>query len=539
MSLPYSTSRAVFLGNDVTTRFPFSFTVWQNVELAVTVTDPAGNSNLVQGWQVELSPTGGTLVYEHNHAPLPTGYSLAITRAMPFTQEIDLVSGTRFDAEAIETALDKATAERQQLREALSRAVKLPETSLDTPENLVQNLYTARNEAQAAADNAQTSENNAAASATLAANTVAAGLVSVEAARAGAVADVQAEGAVHIAAATAQAAAAASSADTALAQAAAAATSASTAQAWAESTTNPDPNDTTSKSAKSWAEQAGADVTATIARVETAGTEQVNAINALVTETPAPFSIPKTGAGKTLDQWVSIMGKVIGEAFISTGTDVPAGALPADGTQYTGFNVTYPDAYTWVTTKAKTKTLTEYTAIVNQHGECGFWGLDTATGTVRVPMIKSFIQGTTSVENRWFVQIYSSVLPASTADMANWNTQLDGRANTTLSNLTQEGTTKVAHLAMPGARVINLQASDAATAAVADGYLYICAWYPGGLSWIRAIVDGRIFQTSFSTQSNTDYISLFIPIRKSQLYLTEKFNCAWKLIEFVYAEGAY
>ena len=341
------------------------------------------------------------------------------------------------------------------------------------------------------------------------------------------------------------------------------------------------------------------------------------AITDLVSLTAIAGGIPKADStGKLALGWIDIpAGKAIGEVFIYTGIDVPAGALPADGTQYTGFNVTYPDAYTWVTTKAKTKTLTEYTAIVNQHGECGFWGLDTATGTVRVPMIKSFIQGTTSVDDisksveaglpnitgtlasvenrydapsysgalsfyrdgngnlniggsggnsgplsfdasisnaaygksttvqppsikyRWFVQIYSSVLPASTADMANWNTQLDGRANTTLSNLTQEGTTKVAHLAMPSARVINLQADDAA--AVADGYLYICAWYLAGTSWIRATVDGRIFQTSFSIPSNTDYISLFIPIRKSQLYSLRNFRCTWKLIEFVYAEGAY
>ena len=240
MSLPYSTSRAVFLGNDVTTRFPFSFTVWKDAELAVTVTDLEGKSSLVQGWQVELSPTGGTLVYEHNHAPLPTGYSLAITRAMPFTQEVDLISGTRFDAEAIEIALDKATAERQQLREALSRAVKLPETSLDTPESLVQNLYAARNEAQTAADNAQTSENNAAASASLANSSNASAL-----------------------------------------------TSANAAQAWAESTTSPDPTDSTKKSAKSWAEQAGADVTATVALVTAEGDAQVARVEALFTPFPA------------------------------------------------------------------------------------------------------------------------------------------------------------------------------------------------------------------------------------------------------------
>jgi hypothetical protein len=342
MSLPYSTSRAVFFGNDVTTRFPFSFTVWKDAELAVTVTDPAGKSNLVQGWQVELSPTGGTLVYAHNHAPLPTGYSLAITRAMPFTQEIDLIAGTRFDAEAIETALDKATAERQQLREALSRAVKLPETSLDSPENLVQNLYAARNEAQAAANNAQTSETNAAASATLAANTVAAGLVSLEEARANAVADVQTEGAVQIAAATAQAAAAASSADTALAQATAAATSANAAQAWAESPTSPDSNDSSKKSAKSWAEQAGADVTAAVALVTAEGTKQVglvaaegaaqvNHIHSLVSVTPAAHSIPETDESGKLNAWVDFPDSVpVGTLLFNYSASI-SGYLPCNG----------------------------------------------------------------------------------------------------------------------------------------------------------------------------------------------------------------
>ena len=247
----------------------------------------------------------------------------------------------------------------------------------------------------------------------------------------------------------------------------------------------------------------GIDVASTPDFSSNADLAQVKAITDLVTDVPTAGGIPQAGANNKLSSdWIDIpAGKTIGELFPYTGIDVPAGALPADGTQYPGFNTTYQDAYAWVTTKAKTKTLTEYTAIVNQYGECGFWGLDTATGTVRVPMIKSFIQGTTSVDDisksveaglpnitgtlasvenryaapsysgalsfyrdgdgnlgasgsngnsgplsfdasisnaaygksttvqpqsikyRWFVQIYSSVLPASTADMANWNRQ--------------------------------------------------------------------------------------------------------------------
>lgn len=302
MSLPYSPSRAIFEGNGITTRFPFSFTVWNSTQLQVSLTDTAGNTSTAQGWQVELSATGGTLIYELNNAPLPAGYSLAITRAMPFTQEIDLVSGTRFDAEAIEIAFDKACAERQQLREALARAVKLPETSLDTPENLVQNIYTARNEAQTAASHAAASELAAASSASLANTTVQAGLVSLEGARAeavtavgtakstalaaitdsqsAAVSAVQAEGAAQISAATTQANSAEASATAAAASAEAADTVLASAQ-------------TTISAAQSAAVTAVTTQQGTsIAAVETAqntaiaavGTEQATAIAAVQTQ---------------------------------------------------------------------------------------------------------------------------------------------------------------------------------------------------------------------------------------------------------------
>ncbi|MDD2967179.1 MAG: hypothetical protein PHN64_06840 [Desulfovibrionaceae bacterium] len=367
MSLPYSPSRAIFEGNGITTRFPFSFTVWNSTQLQVSLTDTAGNTSTAQGWQVELSATGGTLIYELNNAPLPAGYSLAITRAMPFTQEVDLVSGTRFDAEAIEIAFDKACAERQQLREALARAVKLPETSLDTPENLVQNIYTARNEAQTAASHAAASELAAASSATLAAATVQAGLVSLEGARAeavtavdtaqntaltaitdsqhAAVSTVQAACAPLIATATAQAnsatasaTAAASAASAASTQATAAAASAASAQAWAEGSTAPNPADPASKSAKSWAEQAGADVTASVAQVTAEGTAQVARVQTLASATPTAGGIPQAGEdGKVAAGWLPstfLAGGIVLFSGTFGGSDgkrpIPLGASAAE-----------------------------------------------------------------------------------------------------------------------------------------------------------------------------------------------------------------
>ena len=128
MSLPNSDSRALFEGNGAATQFPFSFRVWDESQLVVSLTSPQGKTSRATGWTAALTDTGGTVSYLHEGAPLPEGWKLSIVRNMPFVQEVELISGTRFDPEVIETALDQAAAERQQLLEQLSRAVIMPPT---------------------------------------------------------------------------------------------------------------------------------------------------------------------------------------------------------------------------------------------------------------------------------------------------------------------------------------------------------------------------------------------------------------------------
>ncbi|MCI7616799.1 MULTISPECIES: hypothetical protein [Desulfovibrio] len=169
MTMPYSPGRALFEGNGTATDFPFSFKVWGTDQLSVTLTGPDGNSRPASGWSARLNDDGGSVTYLHEGAPLPAGWKLAITRNMPFEQQIDLVSGTRFDAEVIETGLDRATAERQQLLEQLQRAVILPPTSDETPIKMAEQLLQAEKSAQASAAAAQSSEQTAAAGASQAA----------------------------------------------------------------------------------------------------------------------------------------------------------------------------------------------------------------------------------------------------------------------------------------------------------------------------------------------------------------------------------
>lgn len=180
MTMPYSPGRALFEGNGTATDFPFSFKVWGTDQLTVTLTGPDGNSRPANGWTARLNDDGGSVTYLHEGAPLPAGWKLAITRNMPFEQQIDLVSGTRFDAEVIETGLDRATAERQQLLEQLQRAVILPPTSNETPIKMAEQLLLAEKTAQASAAAAQASEQAAATSASQAAASAQAAAASVD-----------------------------------------------------------------------------------------------------------------------------------------------------------------------------------------------------------------------------------------------------------------------------------------------------------------------------------------------------------------------
>ena len=170
MTMPYSASRALFLGNGAATQFPFSFKVWEESQLVVSLTSPQGKTSRATGWTATLTGTGGTLSYLHEGAPLPAGWKLSIVRNMPFVQNIDLIPGTRFDPEVIETALDQAAAERQQLLEQLSRAVIMPPTSEESPEDVVDDIYTARDAAGASAGAAGDSAARAARSAANAAD---------------------------------------------------------------------------------------------------------------------------------------------------------------------------------------------------------------------------------------------------------------------------------------------------------------------------------------------------------------------------------
>lgn len=120
-----------FLGDDVTTVFPFEFKVYDKDHLRVILTSSAGvESELVldTDYTVSLnadqdSDPGGSITYPVSGDPLATGEKLTILTDQPATQEAVLNNMGGFFPKTIEKRLDWLTILVQQLSEKVSRTL--------------------------------------------------------------------------------------------------------------------------------------------------------------------------------------------------------------------------------------------------------------------------------------------------------------------------------------------------------------------------------------------------------------------------------
>lgn len=134
-----------FVGDDVTTGFPFEFKVFSASDVVVTIADSDGIETvqtLTTDYSVSLnanqnSDPGGdvTLV-----TALADGSTMVLSSAVPLTQETSLPNVGSFNPTTINAALDKLTILAQQLQSAVDRAIKLPITSTDSADSLYQSL---------------------------------------------------------------------------------------------------------------------------------------------------------------------------------------------------------------------------------------------------------------------------------------------------------------------------------------------------------------------------------------------------------------
>ena len=114
--------------------FPFAFPVLDASHVAVYLSKGDTESRLSEGFTVSLTESGGSVVF--GTAPAQ-GSRVAIIRDTPYDQQVDLQNNTAFYPELLESMSDKLTMLVQQLREELSRCVKLAVASGESPESVV------------------------------------------------------------------------------------------------------------------------------------------------------------------------------------------------------------------------------------------------------------------------------------------------------------------------------------------------------------------------------------------------------------------
>lgn len=135
-----------FVGNGVTTTFPFTFKVFAAADLLVVRVNTTTNveTTLVLGtdYSVTLnaeqnSSPGGNVVLT---SPLATGNNMVITSDIQNLQPTDLTNQGGFYPDVINDALDRATIQIQQLQEGVDRSAKLPITSAEDANALVADI---------------------------------------------------------------------------------------------------------------------------------------------------------------------------------------------------------------------------------------------------------------------------------------------------------------------------------------------------------------------------------------------------------------
>ncbi len=204
---------------------PFPYIDKENV-IAYSVTDGEA-TNLTYGTDYTVNNSTLTVT-----GALTVGSKLVIHRVTPLTQEIVWVDGQAVYTPDIMQADDKLTFIAQEMQEQINRAIKVDASSAKTSEELLNDIWEARDDAAESASDSSDYADASAASALLA--------------QAWAESDTAPD---------------AEDEDSKSAKTWASVGEAR-AMAWAESDDPPDANDSTSKSAKSWAEAGAANAQA-------------------------------------------------------------------------------------------------------------------------------------------------------------------------------------------------------------------------------------------------------------------------------------
>ena len=171
MTVSMQLTKRIYAGNGLTRVWEVDFPLTDAQDLQVYLTSPAGYETKINA-DYELNAAMDTLTYPtvaSGKDPLATGWKITLVRQTPSTQEIDLLRQGELDAEVLEQGYDKLTLITQELAEKVDRCIKYPVST--QPENLetdtfLANILAAKQDAvtasSQAASAAQTAQQSAA-----------------------------------------------------------------------------------------------------------------------------------------------------------------------------------------------------------------------------------------------------------------------------------------------------------------------------------------------------------------------------------------
>ena len=148
-------------------QLPFGFYIFEKTDVYVaTADDPDAQSTMLvygQDYSVEMNSDqdatpGGKVTLT---TPIVKGQIFVVGSAVAYTQNMQLTNYSRFPPEIINKAMDRVVVQIQQIVERLGRTLSVPPTSSSTPEQLIEKLLAAQEDARKFADAAQASAEEA------------------------------------------------------------------------------------------------------------------------------------------------------------------------------------------------------------------------------------------------------------------------------------------------------------------------------------------------------------------------------------------
>ena len=311
-------------------------------------------------------------------------------------------------------------------------------------------------------------------------------------------------------------------------------------------------------------------------------------------------TISATGGGGSGDTIGLSIGDVV-YSYSSLSSENP-GKLPLfTGETIASANTIYPDFYNWVSAHMELQcTSAEYESALSTYGECAKYVI--SGGSLRLPLIKNYIKAanpsegiknieaglpdhnhtvsgssnggslsqtgnsvalvtqvtTSNASNSnpiygksstvtpasttlypWVVA-YTSAIPASTAQAAEFQQGLSGKADTNLGNLSTSGKDLASGLGMPSNRYIDLTlgASGSTYTAPANGWFFVRKVSTGvQVIYLTNTTNGMTL-SCYSSNSG-EYLDSIMPVVKGQSVGCEyTTGGTTQFFRFIYAEGA-